>query len=348
MVDSGGHWTDLAAAQKLSQGKRVPGFVQEDVRRGALTDLLPVAQQTGVDLTWLRESVVGTSRRAAIGATLIWDEESDYDEVDRKLVIRYKQTALNKYVKSVYGTFNNYATIMAMEARKALFQGINDDLIYGNPSFGPSGSGEGGEPSGLHHLAATFPTTLNGTTNDVNIDEQQAGLSLANMRTLEDNMKYGVDFYLVPFQIWRRISAYAQEAGLSTNTFGQITFDVNQIGQRVMFWNGTRLVPSDYLVAENANTGVGSDARAKHNTGTAQFSIFAIKRGDPQLGQPGLSWNFGGEGASSAEPIMVEAFEKLEDFDAAGLRQKVYHNLADGSIMSIGRIFDITDAAIVA
>ena len=349
MVDSGGHWNDLAAAQKLSQGKRVPGFVQEDIRRGALTDLLPVAQQTGVDLTWLRESVIGTSRRAAIGATLIWDEEVDYDEISRKLVIRYKQSPLNKYVKSVYGTFNNYATIQAMEDRKALFQGINDDLIYGDPTNGVAGSGEGGEPSGLHHLAALYPSTLGGTTNDVNIDQGSAGLSLANMRTLEDNMKYGVDFWLVPFEVWRRISAYAQEAGLSTNTFGQVTFGINDIGQRVMFWNGTRIIPSDYLVAENANTGNSSSSlRAKHSTGTAQYSIFAIKRGDPQIGAAGLSWNFGGEGASAAEPIMVKAFDELEDFDAAGLRQKVYHNLADGSIMAIGRIWDITDAAIVA
>ncbi len=349
MADSGGHWVDLAAAQKLSQEKRVPGFIDEDVRRGALTDMLPVAQQTGTQLTWLREKIQGTSRRAAVGATLLWDEEYDYDEISEALVIRYKQSPLNKYVRDVYGTFNNYASIVMREDRKALFYGINDDLVYGDPTNGTGGSGTGGEPRGLHFLAQLFPTPLGQDANSLNIDEGEAGLSLANMRAIEDAMRYGIDFWLMPFVIWRRLAAYAQEAGLSTNTFGQIIFNVNEIGQRVMFWNGVPVVPSDFLVAEQANVGTdGTSKRDKHTSGDKQYSIFAIKRGDPQIGGAGVGWMFGGSGASPAEPVMTEAFDKLEDFDAAGLRNKVYHNLADGSSMAIGRIWDIEDVAVVA
>ena len=152
-LDSGGHFVDLAAAQALSQAKRVPGIIGEDVRRGALTDMLPVSQQSGTQMEWVREKIVSSGRRAAVGSTLIWDEENDHDTITESLVIGYKQTLLNNYVQGVYGTFNNYATVQAMADRKALMNFINEDIMYGDPVNGAAGSGTGGEVRGLHHLA---------------------------------------------------------------------------------------------------------------------------------------------------------------------------------------------------
>jgi hypothetical protein len=350
LAASGGHWNSLAEAQELSQAKRVAGIVEEDIKRGGLMGLLPVMQQSGTQLEWVREGTVGTSSRASIGSQLAWSEETTYDTINEALVIRYKQTALNKYVEGVYGTFNNYAAIQALEDRKAIVQGANTDLLYGDPTNGAAGSSEA---RGLHYISQLYPTALGGATNGLNIDEQEAGLQLANMRQLEREMKYGIDFWLFPYVILDRLSAYVQEAGLATNTFGNIDFTLDDLGRRVTSWNGAPVIGSDYLVAEQENTGTdGSSLRALASAagygGDNQYSVFAIKRGQVARGEGGLTFAFGGDGASPGEPLMVDYFPSLEDFDASGLRHRMYYNLADGSRMSVGRIYDIEDAAVVA
>ena len=162
-------------------------------------------------------------------------------------------------------------------------------------------------------------------------------------------MKYGIDFWLFPYPILDRLSAYVQEAGLATNTFGNIDFTLDDLGRRVTSWNGAPIIGSDYLVAEQANTGAdGTSLRTKHSSGDEQYSVFAIKRGQVARGEGGLTFAFGGDGASAGEPLMVDYFPSLEDFDASGLRHRMYYNLADGSRMSIGRIYDIEDSAVVA
>lgn len=345
MAASGGHWKNLAEAQKLSQERKVAGVIQENIKRGGLMELLPVMQQSGTELQWLREAVVGTSTRASVGDQLAWSDEFTYDKITESLVIRYKQTPLDNYVRDVYGTFNNYASIQLMEDRKAIIQGINDDLIYGDPANGPATTQE---PRGLHYLGYLYGEGLDRPTNEIDIDEAEAGLSLANLRQIERGMQYGIDFWLFPPVILDRLSAYVQEAGLSTNTFGGINFTLDELGRKVTKWNGTPIISSDYLVAEQANTGVGSNARAKNTSGTENFSVFAIKTGQVVRKEPGLTFAFGGQGASPGEPLMTRFFPTLEDYDASGVRNTVYYNLADGSSMAIGRIYDITDVAVVA
>jgi hypothetical protein len=122
---------------------------------------------------------------------------------------------------------------------------------------------------------------------------------------------------------------------------------VDDVGKRVTFWNGVPIVRTDYLGQETANTGRGSNARAK-NTSGANFSIFAVKLGNVARREPGLTYVFGGNGFGGGEPFRTVRFEDLEDFDAAGLRLVSYGALADGSAMAIARIHDITDASLVA
>ena len=44
MADAGGHWNNLAEAQKLTQGTLVPGIIEEDIQEGGLIGRLPVMQ----------------------------------------------------------------------------------------------------------------------------------------------------------------------------------------------------------------------------------------------------------------------------------------------------------------
>jgi hypothetical protein len=128
---------------------------------------------------------------------------------------------------------------------------------------------------------------------------------------------------------------------------------MDQFGMPHMAFGGVPIIRTDYLVAEQANTGQGSNLRAKHSSGTEQFSIFAIKRGQPALQQPGLGYVFGTDTAGSAsqrtgDMMNLTYFDKLEGFNGTGIRLTQYSALAEGSRMALGRIFDITDAAVTA
>lgn len=349
MADAGGHWNNLAEAQKLTQGTLVPGIIEEDISEGGLIGRLPVMQVPGQEIIYNRENDLPVAARAGRGSTFQWQDATTYSQITRELSTGYIQTPLDQFVESQYGNFNNYAAIQAIEDRKALMKLVENDLVYGNDD---STVGDVLQPKGLHQLAALYPQANAGSqesnTNSLNIDEGEAGLQLSNLRALEDSMQHGIDFWLFPYEIARRLDAHVQENAITTSTFGQISFGINEVGQRVSFWNGVPIVRSRYLVAEEANTGVDTTTlRAKQSTTANNFSVFAIKMGQVARREPGLSLGFGNSG-QQGEFFKTVFFPNLEDFDASGLRNVAYYNLVDGSTMSIGRIYDIIDAAVVA
>ena len=64
-------------------------------------------------------------------------------------------------------------------------------------------------------------------------------------------------------------------------------------------------------------------------------------------GNPGVTLGFGNTEAQG-QFYTVDAFPKLEDFIAGGLRMNAFAAMLQGSMKSIGRIYDIEDVAIVA
>lgn len=346
MADSGGHWANLAEAQKLTEPMFLPGVVQEDIRSGGLLGVLPVQQVIGQKVRWNRQATQPSAHRASIGSQLAWEEETSYTQLDRELVIAYKQTALDQFVEGTYNNYNDYGAQQLIEDVDAMVNHINDDIIYGDSTNGLSN-----EPFGLHIMAQTYGEGLGRESDEINIAEG-GGLALSNLRALEVGMKHGIDFFLFPQEIAVRLDAYTQEAGLSTNTFGQISFTSDDLGKRVTHWNGIPVIRSDYLVAETNGTGAGSNKRTKNTTGSSlNYSVFAIKMGSGQGNSNGLRLGFGtGPRNDMAQGQLMKrrVFADLEDFDASGLRHVAYWNLIDGSAMSVGRIYDITDVIVVA
>jgi hypothetical protein len=235
VADSGGHWANLAEAQKLTEPMFLPGVVQEDIRSGGLLGVLPVQQVIGQKVRWNRQATQPSAHRASIGSQLAWEEETTYTQLDRELVIAYKQTALDQFVEGTYNNYNDYGAQQLIEDVDAMVNHINDDIIYGD-----STNGQSNEPFGLHIMAQTYGEGLGRDSDEINIDETEAGLSLANLRALEVGMRHGIDFFLFPQEIAVRLDAYTQEAGLSTNTFGQISFTSDDLGRRVTHWKWTR------------------------------------------------------------------------------------------------------------
>ncbi len=340
-MSSVGHWINLAEAEKLTQSVLVAGLIEENIKQGGILDRLPIAQFTGKTAKWLRESTIPTTQKVDIGGQLTWQEAAEVVEVETGLKIKYVQTVLDHFVEEVYGNINNYQAIQLMQDKKSMLQDLEDGIIYDDLTF------DTGTLSydGLHALAQDSGTNFNGESLD--IDEGEAGLSLLNLRTLEDNMLHGIDAWLFSRQIATRLDTYVQENGLSTNTFGQIQFTMDELGKKVMQWNGIPIIRSHYLVAEQANTGVGSDARAKHSSGDKQYSVLALKFGQVMNGDPGLTYAFGNSGAVG-DLWKTIFFPNLEDFDAAGLRLVHYGAILDGATVALGRIYDIEDVAVVA
>ena len=287
-MTSGGHFLNLTEAQRLTQEIVVPGVFQEDIRRGGLLTSFPIWQFVGKTAQWRRQLTQQSASVTTLGAGLVWSAETAYSPQEVALKQIYKQTKLDNFVRSVYGTFNNYAAIQVADDQMAMMNTMEDLFLYGDVTYSSG------------------------------------------------NLEFD------------RLDAYVQENGVSTFLASQINITMDDLGKQVRMWNGTPIIRSDHLVAEEANTGVGSDARAKHSSGDQQFSVFAINMGNVALQEPGVTLLLGGDEIAPGQPWMFTPFEKLESSDAKGIRHMSYLALADGSSMALGRIYDIENSAIVA
>ncbi len=136
-------------------------------------------------------------------------------------------------------------------------------------------------------------------------------------------------------------AAFAGTAG--DHVMSSFVRGIDTVGKPIMYFNGIPLVRTDYLVSEDADTGRGTTARTYATGGV--YSLFGVKVGDIFNGNPGLMMAFGNPEMVSSL-YKVEYFDKLEDYDAKGIRLITYSNLLLGSKLCLGRIHDITDAAI--
>jgi len=358
MASSGGHWSTLAEAQKLTQSAKIPGVFEEDIKRNNPLERLPVAQApgTGLKIEWLREAT-GTEDavvEADIGDQLSWGEDVTYTEVESTLRYLYLQRKLDRYVQNIYGTYNDYKAQVLLEMEKGAKRKIGDRLIYGDTTYG----GTPTQFDGLHALAAErgAPWAGSGANSKLNMDMATGALSLIYLRTQIDAMKYGVDEIWLPPEIGLRFDAAYDERGFtyavsSNETFhySLITRGINDLGKPILYFMGLPLVRTDYLPAEQDGTGTGStsNARAKYSSGTRTYSIFCVRLGNVMAREPGLTYAFGGtEGMGDFYELWT--WDRLEDYNAGGMRMDTYGSVLLGSTLCLGRIADITDAAIVA
>ncbi len=337
MADSGGHWKNLAQVKLLTESDLIGGVVDESPKRGGVLEMLPVRQAKGQSIKWNRSLTRRTATRVDIGAELVWMDNVDYTQLESELKIFYDQTPLNKFVRDVYNTFNDYAAQQMLELRTGIWETLEDAHVYDDTDYNSL------QITGHHHWA------VDNTGTDGDIDEGEGPLSLANMRKVRSYMRHGVDFIRMPFPILDQFSAFFQEAGHTPSSlYGTFMWTPNQAGIRMPSWDGIPIIPTDYLVPEQANTGAGSNVRAKHSSGTEMFSIFFIKMGRPAFSanDPGVIMTFGGDTHANGQFFRPEFFPTLQNYDAAGLRVVNYSNQIAGSTLSVGRIYDITNTPV--
>lgn len=362
MAESGGHWNTLAEAQKLTQSTKIPGVIEEDIKRNNPIERVPVAQAagTGLKIEWLRELVTAEDAvlETDIGNQLSWSEDITYTEVESTLRRIYIQRKLDHYVAGIYGTYNDYKAQVLLECEKGLKRKLGDRLLYADNTYG----GTPAQFDGLHALAAERgnPYAAADTAGSkLNIDMAEGALSLSYLRMMIDAMKAGCDELWVPPELGIRFDQAYEERGFRHDTEetlqeysigirSMLTRSYNDIGKPLMYFMGVPIIRTDFLVAEEGDTGQGdsSNIRAKNSTSPYVYSIFGVKFGNVMERDPGICYAYGGtEGAGDF--YKLRQWADLEDYDAAGMRLVNYGSVLLGSTLCLGRIFDVTDAAIV-
>ncbi len=347
------HWDSIAEVNKLAQSFLIPGVIEENIYRGPLLgQTLPVAWTPGKTIKFNRElsELKDDVANVDIGEQLTWTSNVTYQAVEVILKRMYIARILDTFIADVYGTINDYEAQVLQEMKKGLYVTLNDRLIYGDLTY----SDGNGDFDGMHAwVEGTGSEALVTSGTGVNYDGEGTGLNFIKLRTWVDSMKLGIDILYMPYELTRRLSAAVAEVGMNntqsrttSTVLAQIQYGVNEMGKRIMFWDGVPIVPSDYLVAEQENTGQGSDARAKRTSGDKQYSIFAIKFGNVFNGEGGLSYGFGATNMAGDLWKLIP-FENLEDYDASGFRLVSYGALLLGSKYGLGRYCDIEDVEVI-
>lgn len=362
MASSGGHWKTLAEAQKLTQSHKIPGVFEEDVKRNNPLDRIAIAQAagTGLKIEWLQENTTTESAvtEADVGDQLVWGEDVEYTERESTLRYVYIQRKLDRYVQNIYGTYTDYKAQVLLECEKGLRRRIGDRLIYADTTYGGSPT----QFDGLHALVAERGTPNSASVvaySDLNLDNEDQGLQLSLLRRLLDAMVFGCDELLVPPEIGIRFDAAYGEYGFRTDTgetlqtivhgdISLLTRGFNEIGRPIMFFAGVPIVRTDYLVDEESNTGTGytSNKRAVYSSDRT-FSIFGVKYGDVLAKEPGICFAYGGtEGEGDLYELWT--WDRLEDYNAGGMRLDSYGSVLLGSTKTLARIHDADNSAIIA
>ncbi len=344
---SGGYWNNLAEVLKATTPTLIPGVVDDNYKRGNPVDILGFVQanHTGEYIRWLRESANLEDAVADIGqgGATVFSEGATFSAQTAVLRICYLMTKIDSYDNAIWQTQNDYERMALEGMMRDITKKLGHKIVYDDYTY----DGTGLSMDGLHAWAAT------NWGEAWDIDEGEGALSLENMRIISDELKHGFDFWLMPFALARQIDRVYREMGLvslksaTAGALGLIQYGLNEAGGRTLMFDSKPIIRSDFLVAEEANTGQGTtsgDARAAQSSSTNMYSIFAIKLGATTLGSidPGVKVAFGKTETDGAF-FNLEYIEKMTGFIGKALRLAAYTNLIVGSKWGIGRITDITN-----
>jgi len=352
-----GYWDNITELGRATNSMLIPGVVEENPFRNPFLDKAPIAQAggTGPSIKWLRSGSrsLETVQDFTLGEELQWSKGSNYTPVETSLKMCYKAIRLDNFVKDIYQTVNNYREMAMGECETDCTLKINQKFVYDDTNFNSKMF------LGLHGWA-NLQEGATGRFSNLAIDAGEKGLSLWNLRQLKRSMPYGIDQWWMPGVILDLISAAYEEkgfAGLASATAGayaQITRTIDQgTGQTITKYADVQIIDTDYLVAEQANTGTSStDPRLLYATGTENYSIFGIKWGSIMGGSkgkvPGMCYAFGNT-RGAGDFFKLDVFDKLPNFDGEGIRLINYGAPLLGSKLCLGRIRDIhADDAVTA
>jgi len=317
-----GYFASTTEMVKLVQSKLLPGIVQEIFEVGQLIPMLPITTIDSYTLKWNREGTLPGVSAKSKGEQYGWKEVATYGQGELALKEFGDQWALVAAAQETYKDPNDYRAAIQSQIIKGALRTIEDKLIYGDKTTYPK------EFDGLDKLCPAVGThTFAAGYQDCDQGGGTIGLSIVNLLGLIHACKPRPDFLLMPQEIVDQLFIHAMgKAGAiimarSPSEFGTLIASVN----------GVPIVPSDYLADENDNTG------GKLGSGNL-VSIYAIRKGSIEDG--GVSLAVGGE-TGGQDFFEIDHFEKLQNYNAEGIRAYCYVALAKGSTKSISRVHSI-------
>lgn len=330
-----GYFSSLTEAQKFVQSKLLAGVVQEIYEVGQLLPMLPVFTIDSKDIQYNRQTTPPSASFYDIHEQIPFTAQSTGDRKTLELKRVSQAAILDRFMMDTYKDPNDYRTLILSGLSLGCTRTMEDKLIYGDID------NDAAEFDGIGHLFeqdAADGDTFTGTYPQ-QLDEGGA-LSIQNVRKLIDRVRPKPDILLMTRTMQNTISAAAFEVGISTNVpGGLITMTKNEFGARVPFFDGIRIVISDYLSEDEVdNTG------DKSSSTTTLSSIFAIRFG--QLMDGGLCLAIGGR-TGGVDFFHIDEIPVMEDYDAEGLRLTAYAGPGLGSSVGMARIHSIATATAV-
>lgn len=322
-----GYFASTTEMVKLVQSKLLPGIVQEVYEVGQLIPQLPITTIDSYNLKWNREGALPVVTAKSKGEQYGWKEVATYSHPSLALKEYGDQWALVKGAQETYKDPNDYRAAIQSQIIKGALRTIEDQLIYGDATTYPK------EFDGLDKLCPATSAHAFGANQDFDMGGGTVGLSIEALLTLIRQCKPKPSIILMPGTIQDQLFIY------SMGKAGAIIMarQPSEFGTMISTVNGIPIVVTDYLSTENDNTG--------GDLGTGNLvSVYAIRFGSVEDG--GVSLALGGS-TGGQDFFEVDHFDKLQNYNAEGIRAYCYVALAMGSTKSIARVHSICQATAI-
>ena len=316
-----GYFASTTEMVKLVQSKLLAGVVQEIYEVGQLIPKLPITTIDSYTLKWNREGTLPSVSEKSKGEQYGWKEVATLSQPSLGLKEYGDQWALVARAQETYKDPNDYRAVIQAQIIKGALRTIEDALLYGDATTYPK------QFDGLDKLCPATGAHAFGANQDYDMGGGTVGLSIAALLKLIRACKPRPDFLLMPAEIQDQLFIH----GMSK--YGAIIMarSPDEFGKLISTVNGIPIVVSDYMADENDNTG------GKLGSGNL-VSVYAIRTGSIEDG--GVSLAVGGK-TGGKDFFEVDHFEKLEGYNAEGIRAYCYTALAMGSTKSVARVHSI-------
>ncbi len=286
-----------AEAAKLTQHLLLRGVIETVVKESQLLQLLPFMEVTGTAVTYNREATMPAASFYDVGDT--WTEATPtFMPVTTALKIMGGDADVDNFLQATYADPNDIEAETIASRAKSVAHLFSDSFFNGDATANPKAF------DGITRAIPAAQTIAAGANG--------GALTLDLMDGVIDLVKPGrPDVLLMSKRTRRKLSALRRASGNLLET------DVDQFGQRALFYDGIPLVVDEFV----------SDAQAKGTSGPVCSSVYALKLGQG-VGVMGLE--HGG--------IQVETIGELETKDATRHRIKWYASIAVFSELGVARL----------
>jgi HK97 family phage major capsid protein len=273
-----------AEAAKLTNDLLLRGVVETIVKESSVLQLLPFMEVSGTSVTYNREATMPSATFYDVGDT--WTESTPtFTQVTANLKILGGDADVDNFIQATYADPNDIEAEVVSSRAKSIAHVFSESFFNGDAGLNPKTF------DGLTKV-------LTGTAQEVTAGANGAQLTLDMMDQMIDLVMPGKpDAIFLSRRTRRKLSSLRRASG------NLLEVDVDQFGQRALFYDGVPLYVDDFI----------SDTQVQGSSGGVCSSVYGVKFGQG-IGVLGLE--HGG--------IQIEKVGELETKDATRWRLKWY------------------------